>query len=74
MRKSEKKGPNFLGLLLPILRLTFLEASCNYRKFGVKKNDGYFFDLTGRQYLCALFKSVSSAFSEVDMTIKLAAL
>ena len=74
MRKSEKKGPNFLGLLLPILRLTFLEASCNFRKFGIEKNYGYFFDLTGIQVLCAHFKSVSSAFSEVDMTVKLAAL
>ena len=42
MRKSEKKGPNFLGPLLPILRLTFLESFCNFRQFGLK-NDGYFF-------------------------------
>ena len=35
---------------------------------------GYFFDLTGLHDLCAHFKSVSSAFSEVDMTVKLAAL
>ena len=43
MRKSEKKGPNFLGTLLPIWRLTFLESSCNFRKFGYKRNDGCFF-------------------------------
>ena len=46
MRKSEKKGPSFWGTLLPILRLTFLELSCNFRKFGIKKNMGIFFDLT----------------------------
>ena len=34
MRKSEKKGPNFLGPLLPI---TFLESLCNFRQFGPKK-------------------------------------
>ena len=31
MRKSEKRGPNFLSPMLPILRLTFLESSCNFR-------------------------------------------
>ena len=45
MRKSEKKGPNFWGTLLPILRLTFLELSSNFRKFGIKKNGGYFFSI-----------------------------
>ena len=44
MRKSEKKGPNFWGTLLPILRL---ESSCNFWKFGIKRNDGYFFLLDG---------------------------
>ena len=43
MLKSEKKGPNFWGTLLPILRLTFLESFCNFRKCCFKKNDGYFF-------------------------------
>ena len=43
MRKGKKKRPIFLGTLLPILRLTFLESSCNFRKFGFKKNDGHFF-------------------------------
>ena len=38
---------NFLGPLLPILRLTFLETLCNFRQFGFKKNDGYFFRLDG---------------------------
>ena len=46
MRKSEK-GPNFLSPLLPILRLTFLESSCNLRKFGMNKKYGYFFRLDG---------------------------
>ena len=43
----EEKGPNFWGPLLPILRLTFLESSCNFQKFGINKNDGYFFRLDG---------------------------
>ena len=43
MRKSEKKGPYFWGTVLPIFRLTFLESFCNFRQFGLKKNDGYFF-------------------------------
>ena len=38
---------NFWGSQLPILRLTFLESSCNFRKFGINKNDGYFFRLDG---------------------------
>ena len=37
MRKSEKRGPNFWGEVLPILRLTFLELCCNFRKYGFKK-------------------------------------
>ena len=37
MRKNEKKDPNFWGPLLPILRLTYLESSCNFQKFGLKK-------------------------------------
>ena len=37
VRKSEKKGPNFLGTLLPILRLKFLELLRNFRQFGLKK-------------------------------------
>ena len=45
MRKSDKKGPNFLGPLLPILRLTFLESSCNFRKSGWKTDDGYFLSI-----------------------------
>ena len=45
MRKSEKKGPNYLGSLFPILRLTFLELLCNFRQFGLKKNDAYFFSI-----------------------------
>ena len=54
---GEKKinmGPNFLGTLLPILRLTFLESSCNFRKFGFKKMMGIFFDLTGLQDPCVV--------------------
>ena len=42
MRKSEKKGPYFLGHLLPIFRVTFLESSCNFWQFGFKKNDVFF--------------------------------
>ena len=45
MRKSEEKGPNFWGFQLPILRLTFLESSCNLRKFGINKKNGYFFSI-----------------------------
>ena len=45
--KSEKKDPNFLGPLLPILRLTFLEMFCNFRRFGFKKIDGYFIFIRG---------------------------
>ena len=53
MRKSEKKGPNFWGTLLPILRLTFLESSCNFWKIGLKKKWWvFFFDLTGLQDQC----------------------
>ena len=51
MSKSEKKGPNAWGTLLPILRLTFLESSCNFRKIGLK-ND-IFSNKTGLQDLCA---------------------
>ena len=52
MRKSEKKGPNFLGRLLLIDFLnTFLESSCKFRQF-----DGYFFDLTGLQDPCVIQK------------------
>ena len=43
MRKSEEKGPNFWGFQLPILRLTYLESSRNFWKFGINKKDGYFF-------------------------------
>ena len=43
MRKSEEKGPNFWGFQLPILRLTYLELSRNFWKFGSNKKDGYFF-------------------------------
>ena len=43
MRKSEETGPNFWGFQLPILRLTYLESSRNFRKFGINKKDGYFF-------------------------------
>ena len=43
MRKSEKKGPYFLGPLLPILRVTFLESSCNFWQFGLKKLMVFFF-------------------------------
>ena len=42
MRKSEEKGPNFWGFQLPILRLTYLELSRNFRKFGINKKYGYF--------------------------------
>ena len=52
MRKSEKKSPNFLGPLLPILKLTFLEWSRNFRKFGFKKMMGIFFYLTSLQDPC----------------------
>ena len=45
--KNEKKGPNFLGTLLPILRLTFLESSSKFRKFGFKKMMGIFFRFHG---------------------------
>ena len=38
---------NFLGFQLPILRLTFLESSCNLQKFGINKKDGHFFRLDG---------------------------
>ena len=31
--------------MLPILRLTFLELSCNFRKFGLKKRMGIFFSI-----------------------------
>ena len=41
-----EKGPNFLGPLLPILRLTFLESSCNLWKFGINKKDWCFFSIT----------------------------
>ena len=34
---------NFWGFQFPILRLTFLESSCNLRKFSINKEDGYFF-------------------------------
>ena len=42
MKKSEKKGPNFLGPLLPILRLTFLESPCNFRQLGWNRIFGFF--------------------------------
>ena len=29
--------------MVPILRLPFLEWFCNFRQFGFKKDDGYFF-------------------------------
>ena len=48
MRKSEKKGPNFWGPMLPILRLTFLELFCNFRQFGLKK--WWVFLLIGRVF------------------------
>ena len=44
MKKSENKGPNFWGPLLLILGLTFLESFFNFRKFGLKKIVGIFFD------------------------------
>ena len=47
-----KRGPSFLGHLLPILRLTFLESSCNFQQFGFKKMMGIFFDYTGLQDPC----------------------
>ena len=47
MRKSEENGPYFWGFQLPILRLTYLESSRNFRKFGINKKDGYFFRLDG---------------------------
>ena len=47
MKKSEEKGPNFWGFQLPILRLTYLELSRNFWKFGINKEDGYFFRLDG---------------------------
>ena len=56
MRKSEKKGPNFWGILLLILRLTYLESSCNFRKFGFKKMVGIFFYYTGLQDPCLFLK------------------
>ena len=46
-RKSEKKGHNFLGPLLPILGLTFLELSCNFRQMGYSRSFWYFFRLDG---------------------------
>ena len=42
IRKNAKKGPNLLGPLLPILRLEFLELSCNSRQFGGNIIFGYF--------------------------------
>ena len=42
-----EKGPLLLRGSAPDLRLTFLESSCNFRKFGIKKNGGYFFQLDG---------------------------
>ena len=41
-RESEKKGPNFLGPFLPILRLTFLESPCNFRQLGWNRIFGFF--------------------------------
>ena len=54
MRKSEKKGPNFFGPLLLILRLTFLESSYSFQKFGFKNDGCFFFDETGLQDSCVL--------------------
>ena len=60
MRKSEKKGPNFGGALLPILRMTFLESSCNFQKFGFKKMMGIFFRLHGSSGPMCLADCVAS--------------
>ena len=37
-----EKGPNFWGTVLGILRLTFLESPCNFRKFGLNKIGNFF--------------------------------
>ena len=44
-RKVRKRALTFEvpSTLLPILRLTFLESSCDFRKFGIKENGGYLF-------------------------------
>ena len=57
MKKIEKKGPNFLGPLLPILRLTFFKLFRNFWKFCLKKNYAYSFSI-GRVFRAHVCSSV----------------
>ena len=60
--------------MVPILRLTFLEWFCNFRQFGFKKNDWYFFRFHGysgpiwsQQYFLLLFFSISAISKLTDL-------
>ena len=68
--ESEKKGSNFLGTLLPILGLTFLESSYNIRKFGFKKMMVIFFSrLDGSSRTTCLFSYVLSQFTHAVISV-----
>ena len=61
MRKSEKKGPNFLGRHGPILRLTFSEWFLLFGFYEIFRILGLFFDLTGLQDPCAKYTLCNGA-------------